>query len=129
MSKEGELNAVPRRGLNRKFAQCGERQSGQRLLGSSDPRLIRHVASCETAGGGTHLPPAGKDKKLPREFEGGALIGREAPVPFSLDYSQTTNLLEFFRLLDRWDCEAAASAHGHLSVEEQTSRSEAEPAK
>lgn len=70
------------------FAGCDENQSGQRLLGSSDPRLIRHVTSCETAGGEIQSPPAGKDKKLPREFEGGALIGREAPVPSSLDEVQ-----------------------------------------
>lgn len=69
---------------------CSAHQSGQRLLGSSDPRLKRHAASCETAGGGSHLPPAGKDEKLPREFEGGALIGREAPVPSLLD-SLTNN--------------------------------------
>src|SRR6185437_4326344 len=70
------------------FAECGEKQSGQRFLDSTDPRLIRHAALCETAGGGTHLPPAGKDEKPSREFEGGALIGREAPVPSSLDEIQ-----------------------------------------
>lgn len=48
-------------------------QSGQRLLGSSAPRLRRHVVSCEAAGGGEKPLPAGKDQKLPREFEGGAL--------------------------------------------------------
>ncbi len=49
-----------------RFAGCGAQQCGQRLLGSSVPRLRRHVASCETAGGG-HIPlPAGKDEKLPR---------------------------------------------------------------
>jgi len=66
------------------FAGCGENQCGQRFLDSSDPRLIRHAASCETAGGAMVLP-AGKDEKLSREFEGGALIGREAPVPSLLD--------------------------------------------
>ncbi len=71
--------------MNLQFAECGAHQSGQRLLGSSAPRLIRHAASCETAGGEIQSPPAGKDEKLPREFEGGALIGREAPVPSSLD--------------------------------------------
>ena len=67
------------------FAVCDALQSGQRFLDSSDPRLIRHVASCETAGGGLEPLPAGKDEKLSREFEGGALIGRAAPVPYSLD--------------------------------------------
>ena len=67
------------------FAGCGELQSGQRFLDSSDPRLIRHVASCETAGMGFNPLPAGKDEKLSREFEGRALIGRAAPVPYSLD--------------------------------------------
>src|SRR6185437_1285590 len=70
------------------FAGCGEKQSGQRFLDSTDPRLIRHAALCETAGGGTHLPPAGKDEKLSREFEGGALNGRVAPVPSLLDEVQ-----------------------------------------
>lgn len=64
------------------FEGCDTHQSGQRLLGSSDPRLKRHVASCETAGGGIDPLPAGKDEKLPGEFEGGALIGRAAPVPY-----------------------------------------------
>lgn len=76
--------------LGNNFARCGEQQSGQRFLDSSDPRLKRHAALCETAGGGTYLPPAGKDEKLSREFEGGALIGREAPVPSLLD-SLTNN--------------------------------------
>lgn len=66
------------------FAGCGVNQCGQRFLDSSAPRLIRHVASCETAGE-VISPPAGKDEKLSREFEGGALIGCEAPVPSSLD--------------------------------------------
>ncbi len=60
-------------------------QSGQRFLGSSDPRLIRHVAPCETAGGDFTSLPAGKDEKLPREFEGGALISAEGAVPPLLD--------------------------------------------
>ena len=67
------------------FAGCDEYQSGQRFLDSSDPRLIRHVASCETAGGGDNPLPAGKDEKLSQEFEGRALIGRAAPVSSSLD--------------------------------------------
>ena len=72
------------------FAGCSEQQSGQRFLDSSDPRLIRQAASFDTAGEGSHLSPAGKDEKLSREFEGGALIGREAPVPSLLD-SYTNN--------------------------------------
>ena len=56
-----------------RFAGC--------FLDSSDPRLRRHVVLCETAGGGTSPLPAGKDEKLSREFEGRALIGREATVP------------------------------------------------
>lgn len=64
-----------------KFAGRNEQQSGQRFLDSSAPRLIRHVESCETAGGGITPLPAGKDQKLSREFEGRALIGRAAPVP------------------------------------------------
>jgi hypothetical protein len=72
------------------FSGRDDSQSGQRLLGSSDPRLRRHVASCEAAGGDITFLPAGKDEKLPREFEGGALIGREAHVPSLLD-SLTNN--------------------------------------
>src|SRR6185437_12826028 len=72
------------------FAGCGEQQSGQRFLDGTDPRLTRHAALCETAGGGTHLPPAGKDEKPSREFEGRALNGRAAPVPSLLD-SLTNN--------------------------------------
>lgn len=67
------------------FAGCGEHQSGQRFLDSSDPRLIRHVASCETAGWGFTPLPAGKDQKLPQEFEDGVLISAEGAVPSSLD--------------------------------------------
>jgi len=37
--------------MNSKFAVRDGLQSGQRFLDSSAPRLIRHVASCETAGG------------------------------------------------------------------------------
>lgn len=33
------------------FARRSENQSGQRSLDSSDPRLIRHAALCEAAGG------------------------------------------------------------------------------
>ncbi len=67
------------------FVDCNDNHSGQRFLDSSDPRLIRHVASCETAGGESISLPAGKDEKLSREFEGGALIGREATVSSLLD--------------------------------------------
>jgi hypothetical protein len=71
--------------MSSKFAVGGNPQSGQRFLEGSVPRLIRHAARCETAGGGVGPLPAGKDQNRSREFEGGALIGREAPVPSSLD--------------------------------------------
>jgi hypothetical protein len=74
------------------FAGNNENQSGQRFLDSSAPRLIRHVGSCETAGGDdaplvwdTYPLPAGKDKKLSRVFEGSALISAAGTVPSSLD--------------------------------------------
>lgn len=68
--------------MRNEFAGCGEHQSGQRFLDGSVPQLIRHVASCETVGGDSYSLPAGKDQKPSREFEGGAFIGREAPVSF-----------------------------------------------
>jgi hypothetical protein len=68
-----------------KFAGSNKNQSGQRFLDNSAPRLIRQVASCEAAAGREIPQPAGKEQKLSREFEGRALIGREAPVPSSLD--------------------------------------------
>ena len=74
--------------MDNEFAEHGDNQSGQRFLSSSAPRLIRQVAFCETAGGESQTLPAGKDQMLLREFEGGALIGREAPVPSSLDEVQ-----------------------------------------
>lgn len=74
--------------MNTAFVERDENQSGQRFLDGSAPRLKRHVASCETAGGDSYSLPAGKDQKPSREFEGGALIGREAPVPSSLDEVQ-----------------------------------------
>ena len=74
--------------MNSEFAGRGEHQSGQRFLSGSVPRLIRHVAPCEKAGGESITLPAGKDQKPLREFEGRALIGREAPVPSSLDEVQ-----------------------------------------
>jgi hypothetical protein len=80
------------------FAESGEHQCGQRLLGSSDPRLKRHVARCKAAGGGITPLPAGKDEKLPREFESRALIGAAGAVSFpfafaarlSVDSAQTS---------------------------------------
>ena len=71
--------------MNTEFARCGENQGGRRFLDGSVPRLKRHVASCETAGGEFSSLPAGKDQKPSREFEGGTLIGRKAPAPSSLD--------------------------------------------
>jgi hypothetical protein len=71
--------------MSYEFAGCNEHQSGQRFLDSSDPRLIRQVASCETADRDSSSLPAGKDQKLSQEFEDGVLIGRAAPVPSSLD--------------------------------------------
>ena len=71
--------------LKDNFAGCDKYQSGQRFLDSSAPRLRRHVASCEAAGGGVEPLPAGKDQKLSQEFEDGVLIGREASVSSSLD--------------------------------------------
>lgn len=49
--------------MNTKFAECSENQSGQRFLNGSAPRLIRHAASCKTAGGESNTLPAGKDQK------------------------------------------------------------------
>ena len=81
--------------MDNKFAASNDNQSGQRFLDSSAPRLIRQVASCETAGGydaplvwDTYPLPAGKDQKLSREFEGGALISAESAVSSSLDEVQ-----------------------------------------
>jgi hypothetical protein len=71
--------------MNSEFAERGDNQSGQRFLRGSVPRLKRQAAPCNTAGGESNTLPAGKDQKPLREFEGGALIGREAPVPSSLD--------------------------------------------
>jgi hypothetical protein len=76
--------------MSDEFAGCDGNQSGQRFLDSSAPRLIRHVTSCETAGGGITPLPAGKDEKLSRGVgqrpaESGAL----RPVSTSLDEVQT----------------------------------------
>jgi hypothetical protein len=63
------------------FAECSEHQSGQRFPDSPDPRLIRHVAFCETAGRedwsslewDTFPPsPAGKENELSQGFQGTA---------------------------------------------------------
>jgi hypothetical protein len=77
--------------MDTKFAGSNENQSGQRFLDSSAPRLIRHVASCETAAGGEISQTAGKEQKLSREFEGGALISAEGAVPSAL-ILRTSNL-------------------------------------
>jgi hypothetical protein len=81
--------------MDNKFAGRDEQQSGQRFLDSSAPRFIRHVESCETAGGDdaplvwdTYPLPAGKDQKLSREFEGRALISAEGTVSSSLDLKE-----------------------------------------
>jgi hypothetical protein len=83
------INSAAKWGLkvNIEFAGRDEQQSGQRFLDSSAPRLKRHVVSCETAGGDdapvvrdTYPLPAGKEEKLSREFEGGALISAEGAV-------------------------------------------------
>jgi len=47
--------------MSRKFARRRAKQSGQRFLDGSDPRLIRHAASCESAAGDSFSPSAGKD--------------------------------------------------------------------
>jgi len=105
---------------NRKFAECDDIQSGQRFLNSSAPRLIRHVASCETAAGGEIPLTAGKEEKLFRGPGQSPAIRsrREAPgsftpspesgavLPYALDDCQITALLQFFATLDRWDREA-----------------------
>jgi hypothetical protein len=92
--------------MSGEFAGRGENQSGQRFLRGSVPRLRRQAASCETAGGESETLPAGKDQKPLREFEGGALIGREAPVPSSLD-SITNN-----RHTEQPDCYARPLGRG-----------------
>jgi hypothetical protein len=103
-----------------KFAGCDDKQSGQRFLNSSAPRLIRQVASCEAAAGGKIPLTAGKEEKLFRGAGQSPAIQsrRAAPVSFSrsapispdsppaLDDSQITAVIEFFQILDRWDREA-----------------------
>jgi len=79
--------------MNIHVAGCDEQQSGQRFLDSSVPRLIQHVAFCETAGGDwsslewdTYPLPAGKDQKLSWGFGGEAPDdGRVAACLSSLD--------------------------------------------
>jgi hypothetical protein len=69
--------------MNHEFAGRNENQSGQRFLNGSAPRLIRHAASCKTAGGESNSLPAGKDQK---PFRGvgctPTLSARAARVPF-----------------------------------------------
>jgi hypothetical protein len=68
------------------FVDCGAHQSGQRFPDSSVPRLRRHAASREAAGGGHEPPPAGKDQKLPWGFGGDAPDERAVGASFySLD--------------------------------------------
>src|SRR5262249_43410121 len=74
---------VPVEPTGRKFAEGDEYESGQRFLNGSAPRLIRHVAFCETAAGEVASPTAGKDEKPFREFEGGPLNSAEGAVPLS----------------------------------------------
>jgi hypothetical protein len=85
--------------MNTEFAGCDEQQSGLRFLDSSAPRLIQHVASCETAAGDdaplvwdTYPLPAGKDQKLSWGFGGEApeFSARCAAALSSLD-SLTNN--------------------------------------
>ena len=92
--------------MNHEFAGRNENQSGQRFLNGSVPRLIRHAASCKTAGGESNSLPAGKDQKPLREFEGGALISAEGAVPSLLD-SKTNN-----RHTDPPDCYARPKGRG-----------------
>jgi hypothetical protein len=75
------------------FARCEANQGGQRFLESSDPRLRRHVASCEAAGGDwsslewdTYPLPAGKGQKLSRGAgQRPAVSGALRPASTSLD--------------------------------------------
>lgn len=53
---------------SKEFAGCSDKQSGQRFLDSSAPRLKRQVVSCETAAGGEVPLTAGKDQKLSQGF-------------------------------------------------------------
>jgi len=82
------------------FAGHDEPQSGQRFLDSSVPRLIRHVVSCDGAGGDSISPSAGKDQKLSPEFEGGTLIGRAAPVPFAREARVSLLSLPYYRAIE-----------------------------
>jgi len=76
--------------MNDRFAGCDQSQSGQRFLDSSDPRLKRQVATCETAGGGVDPLPAGKDEKLSWGFGGETPDDRRvAACSSSLDEIQT----------------------------------------
>ena len=106
--------------MNHKFAGCDDKQSGQRFLDSSVPRLIRHVASCEAAAGGEIPLTAGKEKKLSRGVGQSPTIQarREAPgsftpsddrasvLPYTLNDSDIAAFVDFILILDRWDREA-----------------------
>jgi hypothetical protein len=68
------------------FAERGDTQSGQRFLDSSAPRLKRHAALCEPAGGKNLSPSAGKDQKLSWGVgQSPTVLAREARLPSSLD--------------------------------------------
>ncbi len=70
------------------FARRSENQSGQRFLNGSAPRLIRHAASCKTAGGESIALPAGKDQKPFRGMGQSPMhFARAARVPKSLQIS------------------------------------------
>jgi len=69
--------------MNTEFAGSSKNQSGQRFLNGSAPRLIRHAASCKTAGGESNTLPAGKDQKPFRGVGRSPTISaRVARVPF-----------------------------------------------
>jgi hypothetical protein len=75
--------------MKSEFSGGNELESGQRFLDGSVPRLIRHVASCETAVGKKISPTAGKDKKLSRGVgRTPAFPARIARVSSSLDSIQ-----------------------------------------
>ena len=78
------------------FAGCGATQSGQRFLDSSAPRLIRHAASSETAGGDLISSPAGKDQKLSwGAGQSPVIFARGARVPsFLVSYTNNRDALQ-----------------------------------
>ena len=68
------------------------------------------TTSDRKSGAALHLDPfLPHHAKSGREDEGGALVGREAPV-FILDESSIRQLRQFFELLDRWDTEERNAA-------------------